>query len=168
MRLPAVDTGLMANHLEKHEAILAKLSLYRTLAKDETYDRIVSEQIRVMLDHVRAMLELLDPERREPVRLKPIAHRFAAALMAEWPLDFKQLLAETRATSLNMARENFLSALQMHHPNAKRVHVDMALQQVHFAERYGELMRAHGWEQHPMASPEEQRETIARFAHMLQ
>lgn len=169
MSLPSVDVGLMANHLQKHEAIIHKLVLYRSITPNTAYEKIVTEQIDVMHNHVKAMLQLLVPDHHGTVNIPPIhspqlpLHQYHVVNH-----DYKEILIETNSTSQFMAMENFISAMQMKNHVVSHVHITMALQQAHFVERYSHLIMKHGWEQPPMASPEQQLKVIQQFSHLLQ
>src|SRR5690625_5468491 len=74
--LPAVDLGLMADHLIAHEGVINKLELYQTKVTNATLKEIIVSHTSVMRDHVRVMLALINPYLNEHLELTPINEYF--------------------------------------------------------------------------------------------
>ncbi|MBM6618965.1 hypothetical protein [Bacillus suaedaesalsae] len=168
MILPAIDVQLMNEHLRTHEGVLYKLRIYYHHAKNPILKEIIQKQYMVMLDHVRVMLELLNPNRTTDVKLAPIQVDIVPSPLGGPIADQdKPLAIEGRATGQNMANMNFMSALMMKNSHVKAIHKEMALQQSQLQESYSRFLSTAFNEKPPMSSPEEQLTIINRHKHLL-
>ncbi|KAA0545263.1 hypothetical protein FZW96_17945 [Bacillus sp. BGMRC 2118] len=168
MILPAIDVQLMNEHLTTHEGVLYKLRIYYHHAKNPILKQIIQKQYMVMLDHVRVMLELLDPNRTKDAKLAPIQVDIVPSPLEGVIADQdKPLAIEGRATGQNMANTNFMSALMMKNPHVKSIHKEMALQQAKLQESYSRFLSIAFHEKPPMSSKEEQLSIIKDHQHIL-
>src|SRR5699024_660269 len=153
--LPAIDLGLMAEHLAAHEGIINKLELYQTKVINASLKEIISLQINVMREHARVMLALINPHQNEYVKLKPLnEHVRHYNLQAEdhrtKQMD-KWIALEAQDTAKSMSNENYASALMMQNQHVSTIHVQMALQQLEIKNKYSELIEKMGWVFTPFA-----------------
>lgn len=172
MRLPAVDLGLMAEHLPTHEGILNKLKHYLAKVTNADLKDIISLQISVMRAHVKVMLLLINPYQNGYVAVPPLEaysgnHYFKEEAWGQDPSKNKSIALEARATAKCMANDNFISALMMKNPNVKHAHIEMALQQAFLQERYSQFIQRMGWEFVPHVSVQDQINTYQHFQHIL-
>jgi spore coat protein CotF len=130
--------------------------------------QIIAEQIRVMHNHVKVMIQLINPNQHGPVDLPPVNHLNIEVHpnSLNQPIC-KDIAVEARATAQFMGTENFVSAMEMKVPTVKHIHINMALQQAQIADFYNELIRKKGWEHPPVASPQEQARIVQQFEHIL-
>ncbi|MFD1738099.1 hypothetical protein ACFSCX_16340 [Bacillus salitolerans] len=171
MILPAMDVLLMKDHLKTHEGMLYKLRIYFHHAHHPLLKEIIQRQYTIMNDHVRVMLELLDPNRTTPVRLAAIdldiVPKGDSNLNGTTEKQDKPLSFEGRATAKFMANHNFMSSLLMKNPHVKEIHEKMAIQQAKIAESYTHLIQ-HLWREKPtMSTAEVQLEIINDFKDLL-
>src|SRR5699024_3135295 len=157
--LPAIDLGLMAEHLAAHEGVINKLKLYQTEVINATLKEIVVLHANVMSNHVRVMLALINPYQNEYVELAPLSeHMQHYNLMAEEQgansMD-KWIALEGHTTAQSMSNENYVSALMMQNQHVRTIHVHMALQQLEIQDKYEELLEKVGWVFTPHASAHE-------------
>lgn len=168
MILPAMDVQLMNEHLTTHEGVLYKLRMYYYHSKHPILKQIIQKQYMVMLDHVRVMLELLDPNRIKEVTLAPIQlDSFPSSVEGPFAQQDKPVAIEGRATGQNMANINFISALMMKDPNVKNIHKEMSLQQAKLQKQYSKFLSKAFNEKPPMSSKEQQQDIIRRHKHLL-
>ncbi|UOQ93983.1 spore coat protein [Halobacillus shinanisalinarum] len=172
MTLPATDLGLMAEHLSTHEGMLNKLKYYHTEVTNTELKQIIDLQIEVMRTHVKVMLMLINPYQNEYVEVPPLEFYTGNQYRREeaWgrnTLNNKSIALEARAGAKSMADNNFVSALMMKDPNVRHAHIEMALQQAAFQERYGELIKRMGWAFVPHVSVQDQINTYQHFQHIL-
>ncbi|MGJ9459859.1 hypothetical protein [Oceanobacillus sp. CF4.6] len=169
--LPAVDLGLMANHLSAHEGVINKLKAYRETVTNHQLRDIISLQENVMQAHVWVMLALINPEYSNKVEVPPLniydfKHKSNGG-SNETGNDNKWIALEVRHTAKNMSSTNYNSALMMQKPNVKTAHIEMALQQLQLQKIYDEFIESIGWKFVPHASVEEQVNTFLHFQHLL-
>jgi hypothetical protein len=169
MILASVDIGLMSNHLPKHEAIINKLKNYQTMTGNTILHRILAEQIKMMQNHVKAMLHLMNPNQSGPVMLPPVTP-IPITVQEEIFRNsiLKDIAIEGRGTAQFMATDNLVSAMEMKVPAVKNAHINMAWQQTQIADFYNELISQIGWEHPPAASAQEQLLMIQQFQHIAQ
>ncbi|MCT2534393.1 hypothetical protein NC661_15105 [Aquibacillus koreensis] len=169
MHLPAMDVGLMDEHLAAHEGILYKLRKYEEIVNDPYVRKLLKDQIIIMMDHVRVMLALLDPERDAWVSLATTNPEVDTALINQSTMNpnLKRIVAELVATSKQMASDNYTSALRMKNDNVKHVHFQMAMQQATFQNYYAFFMEKMGWNVSPKAVLADQAKVVQHFKHLL-
>ncbi|MBM7572457.1 hypothetical protein [Aquibacillus albus] len=169
--LPMVDVGLMDEHLSGHEGLLFKLKNYEAMVKETMLNNIIQQEIIVLKDHIRAMLQLLDPENKEWVSLKtdnPSFEVHPISAQSDHELhQLKKIVMELKTTVKHMANENYTSALMMKNPNVKHVHFQMAMQQATFQNYFAHIMKLMDWEYTPKAAEKEQKKVIQKFEHLL-
>jgi len=166
--LPAIDVQLMNEHLTTHEGVLYKLRMYYYHAKHPILKQIIQKQYMVMMDHVRVMLELLDPSRTKEVQLAPIqVDLLPSSLEVPIAQQDKPVAIEGRATAQNMANMNFISALMMKDPKVKAIHKEMSLQQASLQELYSKFLSMAFNEEPPMSSRNQHQDIIKRHKHLL-
>lgn len=167
MILPAVDVGLMDEHLATHEGVLSKLDYYHHEVASPSLKRIIGQQRKIMQNHVTVMLSLLDPNQNQWVHLTPIEESASTQQhQGKMNLHDKPIALEAKATAKSMASDNFMSALMMKNPNVKHIHYEMAIQQATLEREYGEFIKMMGWEHPPMATEQSQLEIIQKFQHL--
>lgn len=173
MSLPAIDLGLMAEHLTAHEGIINKLELYQTKVTIVSLKKIIVSQTNMMRDHVRVMLALINPnQKNEYVELSPINkylgfyHMQTAEGQNNSPRD-KWIALDGHTTAKNMSNNNYGSALMMQDPYVRNIHVQMALQQFEMLYIYGEIIARMGWMFTPHASTHEQFNTFQHYEYIL-
>ncbi|MFN2745773.1 MULTISPECIES: hypothetical protein [unclassified Bacillus (in: firmicutes)] len=171
MILPAVDLGLMAEHLSTHKGMLHKLKGYYSRATNAELKEIIGLQINVMRMHVKVMLQLINPYNQNSPEVTPLhalsddpfrkktgepatAHDHAIAL-------------EARASAKNMAGDNFFSALLMKDNHVRNAHIQMALQQASLQEMYSRLIKRMGLGYTPHASINAQIGTYQHFEQLF-
>ena len=81
-------------------------------------------------------------------------------------MDEKHIALDARFTANSMAIENFTSAIAMKTPQAKKIHIEMALQNASIADQYDMLIQQAGWETQPGATFKEQAYTLQSFQRM--
>ncbi|MDF0728111.1 hypothetical protein PY093_15685 [Cytobacillus sp. S13-E01] len=172
MALPAIDVGLMDEHLTTHEGIINKLKYYHSIVNHPDLKHIINLQIIVMQDHVRVMLGLLDPNRNQWITLSPIDlsdghnQHIEKGNTSNTSLH-KPIAIEARSTAKFMANSNFTSALMMKDPNVKHIHFEMAIQQATLERNYNDFIKKMGWEHPPKVTKETQVFTIQKHQHLL-
>jgi hypothetical protein len=171
LALPAIDLGLMAEHLATHEGVINKLEHYYTEVQHPHLKQIIHQQIMVMRTHVHVMLMLLRPNQEDFIHLPAIENHSVLPFHHEehrhMIIQDKDIALEARATANFMANNNFMSALMMKKENDKHAHIEMALQQETLEKRYGEFIKKMDWEYTPMASVQEQLETIKHYQYLM-
>lgn len=170
--LPAVDLGLMADHLIAHEGVINKLELYQTKVTNATLKEIIVSHTSVMRDHVRVMLALINPYLNEHLELTPINEYFRNFYMRiekEENNNFqdKWISLDGHTTAKNMSNNNYVSALMMQDPYVRNMHVNMAIQQYEMLEIYSQFITRMGWTYTPHASIQEQFNTFQHYEHIL-
>lgn len=163
-----IDVQLINEHLTTHEGVLYKLRIYYYQTKNPNLKQFIQKQYMVMLDHVRVMLELLDPNRTKEVKLEPIQFEIVPSFLeGSTSEQDKPIAIEGRATAQNMANMNFMSALMMKNPNVKAIHKEMSLQQGKIQELYSNFLTRAFNQEPPMSSKEAQQNIINRHKHPL-
>jgi hypothetical protein len=172
MTLPSLDLGLMSEHLTVHQGVIYKLRKYHEKITDGELKEIILLQIKIMSEHVRVMLQLINPNQNNYVEVPPL-HFYTSIQFPQHTgrqrdnFKNKPIALEARMTAKSMANENFVSALMMKNPNARHAHIEMALQQTTIQEKYGELIKSRGWEYVPHVCLEEQFNTYQHFYKTL-
>ena len=172
MSLPAVDLGLMTEHLTAHEGVINKLELYQTKVINASLKEIMVSHINVMQDHVRVMLSLINPYQNEYVELSPInghLELYYVQIAGEQNINSqdKWITLDGHTTAKNMSNNNYISALMMQDPYVRNIHVKMALQQFEMLEIYNEFITKMGWTFTPVVSIQEQLNTFQHYEHIL-
>src|SRR5699024_10205933 len=140
--LPAIDLGLMAEHLAAHEGIINKLVFYQTKVTNAILKEVIELHASVMREHVRVMLSLINPYQNDYVDLAPLSeHMRHYNLIAKEQrtngMD-KWIALEGHTTAQSMSNENYVSALMMKNQHVRTIHVQMALQQLEIQDKYEE------------------------------
>ncbi|WP_456271134.1 hypothetical protein [Bacillus sp. AK031] len=168
MKLPAVDLGLMSEHLAAHEGVINKLKIYHQMVHNEDLKKILRIHINTLRHHVAAMLMLINPNRMEKVQLADLPKTTLnepVESLAEWEKD---IALESRSTAKLMGTNNYNSAAMMKDENVKSIHVKMAEQDIEFQMMYNRLIKAYDGDFVPMASPEMQWMTLQKYQHVLE
>ncbi|MBB6453132.1 spore coat protein CotF [Salirhabdus euzebyi] len=167
MSLPAIDVGLMNEHLTTHQGVIHKLKHYYSEVKDPYLKQIIYAQAVIMRDHVKVMLALLDPNNnqwKQVVPLKQVFSRLQLELITPHQHnEDKKIVLENHSTAKFLATDNFLAALMMKNDNVKQVHYDMAMQQANFEKMYSDYINKMGWSVTATANEEEQVKLINHF-----
>ncbi|SET74750.1 hypothetical protein SAMN05421676_107168 [Salinibacillus kushneri] len=169
--LPAVDLGLMADHLSAHEGVIHKLKAYQEIVTNHQLRDIIRLQENVMRTHVWVMLALINPEYSHYVEVPPLSngstkHSFNSE-KNEISHNNKWIVLELRNTAKNMSSTNYNSALMMQNTNVINAHIEMALQQHQLQKKYDEFITHMRWQFVPRVSVEEQVNTFLHFQHLL-
>lgn len=166
MNLPAVDLGIMAEHLSTHEGVINKLKMYYSSVQNPMLKNILELNIHTLRNHVKTMLALIDPDQTHKVHLPEMKHfdfHMNAGNLSE---SEKNIAFEARSTAKLMGSDNFTSALMMKDPNVKNIHVQMAYQDVSMQMIYDHLIKHTHEEFIPTVSKEMQRMTLQHFKHV--
>lgn len=166
MNLPAVDLGIMAEHLSTHEGVNNKLKMYYSSVQNPVLKNILELNINMLRNHVRTMLALIDPDRTHQVHL-PELQRFDFSMDAGKLSEIEQDIAlEARSTAKLMGSDNFNSALMMKDPNVKNIHLQMVYQDVSMQMIYDHLIKHTHGEFIPTVSKEMQFMTLQHYKHV--
>ncbi|WP_188206981.1 hypothetical protein [Alkalibacillus aidingensis] len=169
--LPAIDLGLMAEHLSAHEGVINKLKAYKGTVTNKRLRDIIELQETTMRMHVWIMLGLINPEYNNYIEVPPLNAPFVRHYSEkegyENTTNNKWIALEAHNTAKNMSNENYKSALMMQDTNVKNAHIEMALQQYQIKEKYAEIIKEMGWEFTPHTSEQEQINTYRNFQHLL-
>ncbi|MBT2758796.1 hypothetical protein J7E71_23270 [Mesobacillus foraminis] len=165
MSLPAVDLGIMAEHLSTHKGVIHKLKMYYSTVQNPDLSKLLKLHIKVLRNHVNTMLALINPDRNGEVHLPSmeIVHLSMGSALSEMEKD---IVLEARATAKLMGSDNFNSALMMKDTNVKNVHLQMSYQDVTMQMLYGNLLKAMNGEFVPKVSKEMQRLTFEKYQHV--
>jgi tRNA(Glu) U13 pseudouridine synthase TruD len=165
MRIPAIDLGLMAEHLAAHEGVLYKLGIYHQNVQNKTFRNILKSHINTLRNHVAVMLMLIDPNRVEKVNLPDIQQieiDGPPETLKSWE---KNMALESRFTANSMGTNNFNSAAMMKNENVKNIHLQMAYQDIQFQKMYNKLIASADFV--PMALPDMQWMTVQKYQHLV-
>lgn len=170
--LPAVDLGIMAEHLSAHEGIINKLNVYHEKATNIELKEIIAFQGNMMRVHVKVMLALINPHINDYVEVPDLGaysvNGYYQRVNKQWAnYDNKWIALEAHATAKLMSNENYMSAIMMKDKNVRNAHVEMALQQLEAQKRYAEFINRMGWAFVPHVSVQDQVNTYQHFQHML-
>ncbi|WP_163970972.1 hypothetical protein [Oceanobacillus halotolerans] len=169
--LPAVDLGLMSNHLSAHEGVISKLKAYQRIVTNPKLRDIIRIQENVMQTHVWVMLALINPDYSNYVEVPSLSnygvHHHSIGEQNKKSNDNKWIALEVRNTAKTMASTNYNSALMMQDLNVKNAHIEMALQQQQLQKMYDDFITNIGWEFVPHSSFQEQVNTYYHFKHLL-
>ncbi|WP_019153638.1 hypothetical protein [Robertmurraya massiliosenegalensis] len=161
--LKTIDVGLMANHLPAHKGVIHRLEIYENNTKDLQLNVILKKQIIIMENHVKVMNQLLN--QTPNIVLPPIPQDVPMnnnhTMKPDTMFEDSSVALDVHFTATAMAKENFLSASNMKDPQAKKLHVEMALQQLEIAKQYEMLAQQLGWLTHPNASDMERNAAIS-------
>jgi hypothetical protein len=167
MRLPAIDLGLMAEHLAAHEGVIYKLRIYHQNVQDKTLRKVLKSHIDMLQNHVAIMLMLIDPNRVEHVYLPEIKEIYLNEPLGNLSQSEKNIVLESRFTAKSMGTNNFNSATMMKNDNVKNIHLQMSYQDIEFQKMYNKLIVAADADFTPMASPEMQWMTLQKYQHVM-
>lgn len=166
MNLPAVDLGIMAEHLSTHEGVINRLKLYNKMIKNDMLKNLVEMHLEMLRTHVTTMLALIEADRTEKVHLPELGS-------INWDADVgtlveyeKDIALDTRSTTKLMGSDNYNSALMMKDPSVKNIHLKMSYQNISLQVMYDHLLKlAHG-EFIPRVSKEMQQMTLQHYNHV--
>jgi hypothetical protein len=167
MTLPAVDLGIMAEHLATHEGMINKLKLYYTKVANPVLKNLLYTHINVLRNHVRIMLVFINPNQKEPIHLHGMEDVNLTSVYGDFTEQEKDIALELRATAKMMSSANFMSALMMKDPNVKHVHIEMALQDVKLQSMYSEIIKYISGDFTPKVTQEIQLLTFQQYCHVL-
>ncbi|RIW38335.1 hypothetical protein D3H55_01990 [Bacillus salacetis] len=167
MRLPAIDLGLMSEHLAAHEGVIYKLEIYLNNVQNKTFRKILKAHIDTLRNHVLVMLMLINPNRVEKVSLPDIEKMNMDVPLGKLTPWEKNMVLESRFTANAMGSNNFNSASMMKNDNVKNIHLQMSYQDIHFQKMYNKLITAADVEFVPMASLEEQWKALRKYQHVM-
>ncbi|QBP41267.1 hypothetical protein [Paenisporosarcina antarctica] len=166
MNLPAVDLGIMAEHLTTHEGVINRLKMYNKLVRNHMLKKLLDLHLKTLRNHVKTMLALIEPGQTHQVHL-PKLDSF------NWDVDFetleeyeKDIALDTRSTAKLMGSDNFNSALMMKDSNVKNIHIKMAYQNVSMQMMYDHLIMQTQGEFIPRVSNEMQQLTLKHYYHV--
>lgn len=167
--LPAIDLGLMAEHLTAHQGAIQKLHVYEHNVSNPKLKEIIRLQKNIMKTHVKVMLALINPNTDYYVEVPDIETIKQTSNQAQTNAsgnssNDKWITLEAHNAAKNMANQNYVSALLMKNQNARNAHVKMAQQQLKMQEKYEKIIKQNGWIYTPQATAEEQKKTYQKFA----
>lgn len=166
--LPAVDIGLMAEHLSTHEGMINKLKIYRMNVKNVDLKDTIDLQIKVMRAHVEVMLSLINPQNDDYVEVPDLRisnlNNYQTAIDEHVGYNDKWIALEAKASAKMMSGENYTSALMMKDDNVRNAHVEMALQQLEIQKKYSEFIKRMGWEFTPHVTTQTQEKTYLFYS----
>ncbi|WP_047984066.1 spore coat protein [Ornithinibacillus californiensis] len=148
--LPAIDIGLMIEHLSTHEGMIKKLEIYRMKVRSEELKDTIDLQIKVMRAHVEVMLSLINPQNDDYVEVPDLRNaslnNYQTAIDEHVGYNDKWIALEAKASTKMISGENYTAALMMKDNNVRNAHVEMALQQLEIQKKYSEFIKRMGWE----------------------
>ncbi|WP_277678572.1 hypothetical protein [Gracilibacillus dipsosauri] len=167
--LPAIDLGLMSEHLLAHDGVIHKLVYYQNLVTSTELQNILKLQEEVMRTHVWIMLAFINPSYHYDIEVPQLStfeqkYNFQRAGNDE---NNKWVALESHSTAKNMSIENYQSAMLMKNMNVKNAHIEMALQQNQIKEKYANYIKKMGWDFVPKATTEAQISTFLHFNYLL-
>jgi hypothetical protein len=165
MNLPAVDLGMMSEHLGTHEGVINKLKIYYTSVQNPVLKDLLGLNIRTLRNHVAAMLALIDPN-HGIVHLPEMESLKMDGYGGNLHEFEKDIVLEARASAKLMGSDNFNSALMMKDTNVKNIHLQMSYQDVSMQMMYDRLLQQTMGEFIPKASTEMQRLTLQYYSHV--
>lgn len=171
--LPAIDLGLMAEHLSAHEGVINKLAAYQSSVTNMELRNILNLQENVMRSHAWVMLAFINPNYHNDVEVPPltsfrIEHEHTSDKLENGNGGNNKWIAlEAHDTAKNMSTENYNSAMKMQNMNVKNAHIEMALQQNQIKEKYASFIKKMGWAFAPNAANRAQTNTFLHFEHLL-
>lgn len=167
MNLPAVDLGIMAEHLPTHEGVISKLKIFNEIVENQELKKLIQLNIQMLREHVRAMLELIDPNRKREVKLAEMSDIQINTDKLKLSEQEKEIILETRSGSKLMGSNNFNSALMMKDMNVKNIHIQMAYQDVRMQMLYNMVVEHVDADFTPRVSEEMQAKTHDKYKHIL-
>lgn len=166
-RLPAVDLGLMAEHLASHQGAISKLRVYEHNVSLAELSKTLQLQRKIMEAHVNVMLQLINPNNTSYVEvpsLESVKKQVTNTKQIQAnDSNNKWITLEALSSAKSMSNRNFVSALMMQNKNVRDAHVKMAMQQLELMEKYERIAKEHSWTFTPMATYKEQTETYHAF-----
>lgn len=167
MNLPAADLGIMAEHLPAHEGAINKLKIFKEIVESQELKKIIQLNIQMLREHVRAMLELIDPRRKGEVELAEMPDIQINTEMLKLSEQEKDIVLETRAASKLMGSNNFNSALMMKDMNVKNIHIQMSYQDIRMQMLYDMVVEHVDGDFTPRVTEEMQAKTHEKYKHIL-
>ena len=167
MNLPAVDLGIMAEHLPTHEGVISKLKIFKEIVNNQEFKKLIQLNIQMLREHVRVMLELINPDRKGEVKLAEMPDIQINTEMLKLSEQEKDIVLETRAVSKLMGSDNFNSALMMKDMNVKNIHIQMAYQNVRMQMLYNMVVEHVNGAFTPRVTEAMQLKTHEKYRHIL-
>lgn len=168
MNFPAVDLGIMAEHLPAHEGMISKLKIFNEVVDNQELKKLIQLNIQMLREHVRAMLELIDPKRKGEVKLAEMSDIQINTERIKLSEQEKAIVLETRSASKLMGSNNFNSALMMKDMNVKHIHIQMAYQDVRIQMLYNMVVEHVEGDFTPTVTEAMQANTYEKYKHILQ
>ncbi|MFJ6414502.1 hypothetical protein ACIQLG_17105 [Terribacillus saccharophilus] len=166
MRLPAIDLGIMAEHLSTHEGLINKLKVYYELVNEPRIKRLIQVNINMLRNHVVTMLQLINPDQSREVHLPELPNIDTLfSPIVHLNENENDITLELRSTAKWMGMENFNSALMMKNNKVKNIHIMMAYQNVTMQSLYNKIEDIYG-EFIPYSDAELQRLTFKKYYHV--
>src|SRR5699024_7868107 len=130
-------------------------------------------QLNVTRNPVKVMLALINPHQHAYIELPHLneyrMNYYPQVLEGqEDNADNKWIALESHNTAESMSTENYISALLIKNNNVRKIHDEMAIQQVTLQGRYADLIKGMGWSFVPYASMQEQIKTFQHYQYMLE
>ncbi|MEN1970116.1 hypothetical protein WMZ97_18850 [Lentibacillus sp. N15] len=150
VRLPAVDLGIMAEHITAHIGAINKLELYQDKVTINKLKEIIQLQANTMRVHVNTMLALINPYHHGDIELpsldtiNAVRSHISNHMAYRGETDNKWITLEAHTTAEFMSNDNYSSALMMKDQNVRHIHVEMGLQQFQIMEMYTTFMEQMG------------------------
>ncbi|ASN04807.1 hypothetical protein [Virgibacillus necropolis] len=171
--LPAVDLGIMAEHLSAHKGVINKLEVYQANVTNTVLKDIIILQTNMMRAHVRIMLAFINPDDSGYIEVPDLndylrTNNHKGMKEQGSNVNNQWIALEAHTTAKCMSNENYFSALMMKDQNVRNAHVEMALQQLAVQEKYAAFIQEKGWTFVPHVSAHDQVNTYQYFQHMLE
>jgi hypothetical protein len=166
MNLPAVDLGIMAEHLSTHEGVINRLKMYIKTVQNHMLKKILELHLIVLRNHVKTMLALIEPNRTHEVHLPEMNSLDWDVGIGKLEEYEKDIALDTRSTAKLMGSDNFNSALMMKDSNVKNIHLKMSYQDVNMQMMYDHLIKLTQGDFIPRVSAEMQRLTLQHYYHV--
>ena len=167
MNLPAADLGIMAEHLPTHEGVISKLKIFNEIVKNPELKKLIQSNIQMLWDHVKVMLELINPDHKGEVKLAELPDLQVNVEMVKLSEQEKDIVLETRAVSKLMGSDNFNSALMMKDLNVKNIHIQMAYQDIRMQMLYNMVVEKVNGDFTPRVTEAMQSKTHEKYKHIL-
>ncbi|UFT98726.1 hypothetical protein KO561_16230 [Radiobacillus kanasensis] len=171
MTLPAIDLGLMTEHLSAHKGLIHKLKMYEGKVFHPTLRYLLELNREMLKSHTEAMMAFIHPYYNGEVVIPPLPYLQLEEIHKSKETPYhdhdKSITMESKSSSKMMANENFMSASLMKDPNVRRAHLEMAHQQATLQQLYREFSDAMGWSAVSHTTIENQAEIYRHYYGMF-
>ncbi|NLP51661.1 hypothetical protein [Bacillus sp. RO1] len=167
MNLPAVDLGIMAEHLSTHEGVINRMKMYDHSVQNPMLKKLLDLHIKTLKNHAETMLALIEPDRTQEIHLPEMDTIVWEGDFGELEEYEKDIALDLRSTAKLMGSDNFNSALMMKDYNVKNIHLKMSYQDVTLQVMYDHLIKLAQGEFIPIVSKDMQLLVLNHYYHVL-